>query len=1652
MSSNNNNSLEITNLDSLRDPSGIFSLIEVVGKGTYGNVYKGRHTRTGQLAAIKVMPITEEDEEEIILEINTLRKLSNHRNIATYYGAFIKKTSPQDHLWLVMEYCGAGSVTDLVKSTRGQSLKEDWIAYISREILRGLVHLHANRVIHRDIKGQNVLLTDNAEVKLVDFGVSAQLDKTFGKRNTFIGTPYWMAPEVIHCEQDSSCTYDTRSDLWSLGITAIEMAEGRPPLCEMHPMRALFLIMRNPPPRLKQSPTGSRHWSSRFHDFTNKCLTKDYTKRPNTNDLLRHDFITNLPNERQVRIQLKDHIDRHKRSRRPEEREQVYEYEGSDEDEDDAGAAAAAVALSAAAAAGCPAGAPRVVPPTVGQVSAASRPSSAIADRDQRSSVRSGDFIPPNPPITSGFNARGLANVGKGLVHNDVNRQYRRGAKSPIRNTKLMSVEEDDSSISATVEHGENTLRQNFAKLQAHERSSGVGAASILSPTSIASAHSSAQPVQSAHHFPQHFRNPKPRGSLSIRSSQPQHQPKLGVSGAGVRASVPNSGHPPSSSIMHTTEHVSEAPSTGNHQHHYPLHQHKSAMIPPNAATNVAFTESPPPPFAPPQLPSSRVVAFAPTDGGSGAPSPFRTKMLHPGPPPVPLHHQHVRIGHNGAPPSSSPSAHVHSRVSNGDVSAAPSSAIISSRNQHIVAPRFPSARSSDHAPQHIDLRKPPLDSALPQSSLSSGASAFPARGVSVSACSSSFTPPISSSSALSSRPHVSAPIIEESHPAHARSKRVPTPSSVAENADRPGNSYGASRFVGKSSKSTASHPQLTTKSQRRPNRIQELDELAAQLTHLGSVSPALNRPVTGDKGSLAIQPHVEQNGGQQSSTNLGVLTKCSLSNDFSGNELHPSPKSLPRSNSSSSDGNGMQPQVEKTNSNSVASSSSGSGSRSSGSREFQSSSCSSASTTSSFDSTCSKDLERSSAHDKSSVEPDPRRLTVVENVAFGGDKTVGSDEEVEVWDTRTPYTHESTGLESQPSVPDEEDDDDGDVVVVADDGEIGADLEETAQIKATLSVVRRGNHLIVGNGPAKHEAPNDQPVCIKQSDSFTPSSNETASVLDSGTLSSSSVHISQSRPLLSDEFTKETLSSLACIAEASGASAASKWSTALPPTSEQAEHSPKPDVPIPASKNNAFFSPAHTSVNPTGEAVARLRSQPEVSDAALDRNRTGVVSSTNALNGSPRWHGVIPRNLSNSGMKNGLQVTYPNRTDQSAASAVPWGLPGSVLHDPTRLSPATPSDANPHQSRAQVDIRLSQHSVSVIPASIPSSAIILSNVNIPAHQVTPVNPGVNAAGDEAPEIQVYKKRFSSEILCAALWGVNLLIGLEGGLSLLDRSGEGRVYTLITRRRFSQMAVLEGQNILVTISGRKHRLRVYYLSWLRSKIMKTEGCDKKNGWVNVGENLQGAVHFKIVRYENIKFLLVALRDSVGIYAWAPRPYHKFMEFKRFSELKHRPLLVDLTVEENQRLKVIYGSAEGFHAIDLDSNEVFDLYIPSTTSSQITPHCIVVLPNTAGLQLLLCYDTEGVYVDTSGKLTKNVVIQWGEVPTSVAYISTGQLLGWGLKAIEVRSAETGHLDGVFMHKREQKFKFLCERNDKVFFSNTRSGPPQVSMMTLSGIHW
>ncbi|CAM4636018.1 unnamed protein product [Lepidochelys kempii] len=210
---------------------------------------------------------------------------------------------------------------------------------------------------------------------------------------------------------------------------------------------------------------------------------------------------------------------------------------------------------------------------------------------------------------------------------------------------------------------------------------------------------------------------------------------------------------------------------------------------------------------------------------------------------------------------------------------------------------------------------------------------------------------------------------------------------------------------------------------------------------------------------------------------------------------------------------------------------------------------------------------------------------------------------------------------------------------------------------------------------------------------------------------------------------------------------------------------------------------------------------------------------------------------------------------------------------------------------------------------------------------VVNVNPTNTRPHSDTPEIRKYKKRFNSEILCAALWGVNLLVGTENGLLLLDRSGQGKVYGLISRRRFQQMAVLEGLNLLTTISGKRNKLRVYYLSWLRNKILHNDPeVEKKQGWTTVGD-MEGCVHYRVVKYERIKFLVIALKNSVEVYAWAPKPYHKFMAFKSFADLPHRPLLVELTVEEGQRLKVIYGSCAGFHAIDVDSGNNYDIYIP-----------------------------------------------------------------------------------------------------------------------------
>uniref|UniRef100_A0A8C3Y5V8 non-specific serine/threonine protein kinase n=1 Tax=Catharus ustulatus TaxID=91951 RepID=A0A8C3Y5V8_CATUS len=1022
------------------DPAGIFELVELVGNGTYGQVYKGRHVKTGQLAAIKVMDVTGDEEEEIKQEINMLKKYSHHRNIATYYGAFIKKNPPgmDDQLWLVMEFCGAGSVTDLIKNTKGNTLKEEWIAYICREILRGLSHLHQHKVIHRDIKGQNVLLTENAEVKLVDFGVSAQLDRTVGRRNTFIGTPYWMAPEVIACDENPDATYDFKSDLWSLGITAIEMAEGAPPLCDMHPMRALFLIPRNPAPRLK-----SKKWSKKFQSFIESCLVKNHSQRPTTEQLMKHPFIRDQPNERQVRIQLKDHIDRTKKKR--------------------------------------------------------GEKGSRISDTCVCSSIL-------NLP-------------------------------------------------------GESTLRRDFLRLQLANK----------------------------------------ERSEALRRQQLEQQQR--------------------ENEEHKRQLLAERQKR--------IEEQKEQRRRLEEVTGQALPEN--------NLSDAQVPLLSQTDKSAGC----------------------RLAGHL---------------------------VTVFSPGQEYKRKQLEEQRQAERLQRQLQQERDYLVSLQQQQQ----------------------------QQRQDQRPAEKKPLYHYKEGINA-SEKPAWAKEVRESRED-----GAARL-----------------------RLQGW----VWNTHTAGCAPQSGDP--GDAFSCAenTPSSVLHGDGTERVLLLRLLW-----------------------------------------------------------------------------------------------EPgDCRQLRFVWVFFFSSSFSLPS-----------------------PS------------------------LSSSCLVSLQTSGEKKRSGHAASNGFAGHI---NLPDLVQQS-----------------------------------------------------------------------------------------HSPAGT---PT-EALGRVSTHAQDMDSVPEY---GMGSSTKA--------------------------SFTPFVD-------------------TRVYQTSPTDEDEDEDEDEL-LRQEQAKL--------NEARKISVVN--------VNPTNIRPHSDTPEIRKYKKRFNSEILCAALWGVNLLVGTENGLMLLDRSGQGKVYNLINRRRFQQMDVLEGLNVLVTISGKKNKLRVYYLSWLRNRILHNDPeVEKKQGWITVGD-LEGCIHYKVVKYERIKFLVIALKNAVEIYAWAPKPYHKFMAFKSFSDLQHKPLLVDLTVEEGQRLKVIFGSHTGFHVIDVDSGNSYDIYIPSHIQGNITPHAIVILPKTDGMEMLVCYEDEGVYVNTYGRITKDVVLQWGEMPTSVAYIHSNQIMGWGEKAIEIRSVETGHLDGVFMHKRAQRLKFLCERNDKVFFASVRSGgSSQVFFMTLN----
>ncbi|XP_034740475.1 mitogen-activated protein kinase kinase kinase kinase 4 isoform X9 [Etheostoma cragini] len=1314
-------SLVDIDLASLRDPAGIFELVEVVGNGTYGQVYKGRHVKTGQLAAIKVMDVTEDEEEEIKLEINMLKKYSHHRNIATYYGAFIKKSPPghDDQLWLVMEFCGAGSITDLVKNTKGNTLKEDWIAYISREILRGLAHLHAHHVIHRDIKGQNVLLTENAEVKLVDFGVSAQLDRTVGRRNTFIGTPYWMAPEVIACDENPDATYDYRSDLWSCGITAIEMAEGAPPLCDMHPMRALFLIPRNPPPRLK-----SKKWSKKFFSFIEGCLVKNYTQRPPTEQLLKHPFIRDQPNERQVRIQLKDHIDRTKK-KRGEKDETEYEYSGSEEEEEEASEQE---------------GEPSSIVNVPGESTLRRDFIRLQQENKERSEALRRQQLLQEQQLREQeeYKRQLLAERQKRI---EQQKEQRRRLEEQQRREREMRRQQEreqrrrEQEEKRRVEEMERRRKEEEERRRAEEEK------------------------RRADREQEYIRRQleEEQRHLEILQQQLLHEQAMLLADERYRKNIQGS---------------------------------------PQAAQT-----KPQQPPVPPRSESS----YPNGNSASEAPAIHPPAMHRPVEPQVP-----VRTTSRSPVLSRRDSPHHHGNASHGS---------------HAV--HRPSASAAE--PRLLWER---VEKLVPRPTSNSGS------GGSSSS---------SSSSNSSSQPgsHCGS---GERFRARSSSKSEGSPLQRPENAG----------------KKPEERKDLV-----RPNRPADLTALAKELRAVDDVRPpnkvtdySSSSGEDSDTTDEDDDEEVDQEAGEESTS--GPEDSKAVSSRLSNGETE-SVKTMIVHDEGESDA-GSTP-------------------------------CKDSTLIVRQNSHCSLPFDLANTFPSPELIRNTSRPTVVYPSFYF--QSAGDNRKRP---SPGPGQAQTPGL-----------------------------LAGFAPSPGSVSGLGLGNHT---PSPHHHHHNHHHPPQHSDRNGFAGRIHHLPDLIQQSHHSSPSSSASNS----------PSSSSLTSPSTMSPQSPLDKLSILI--ESQSSNNMQK-------HKSSSSFTPF------------------------IDPRLLQVSTST----GSALNNVALPFDLL--GYGNDARLAEALRADPSRK--------GSVVN------------VNPVNTRPQSD---------------------------------------------TPEIRKYKKRFNSEILCAALWGVNLLVGTESGLMLLDRSGQGKVYPLINRRRFQQMDVLEGLNVLVTISGKKNKLRVYYLSWLRNKILHNDPeVEKKQGWTTVGD-LEGCVHYNVVKYERIKFLVLALKNSVEVYAWAPKPYHKFMAFKSFGDLVHKPLLVDLTVEEGQRLKVIYGSSSGFHAVDVDSGAVYDIYLPTHIQTNIQSHAIIILPNTDGIELLVCYEDEGVYVNTYGRITKDVVLQWGEMPTSVAYIRSNQIMGWGEKAIEIRSVETGHLDGVFMHKRAQRLKFLCERNDKVFFASVRSGgSSQVYFMTL-----
>ncbi|KAL6443164.1 hypothetical protein ACFW04_002836 [Cataglyphis niger] len=284
-------------LDSIQDPGKRYALKDRIGVGICGDVYEGIDQQAGnKKVAIKIQKLKPETQSLIVEEYRILRDFSGHPNLPDFYGIYRRRSAKKtehDEIWFIMEFCEGGTVSDLVRgmTISDKRMREEHIAFILKEVIKALIHLHEHNIIHRDIRANNIVLTKEGEVKLIDFGLSRTLKNELEKRHTCIGSPSWMAPEIIKADNGADSGYDNKVDVWAIGITAIELADGKAPFEDMHPTRALFQIVRNPPPTVYRPA----NWSENLNDFISECLEKNPENRPYIVEIIEHPFLSQLP-------------------------------------------------------------------------------------------------------------------------------------------------------------------------------------------------------------------------------------------------------------------------------------------------------------------------------------------------------------------------------------------------------------------------------------------------------------------------------------------------------------------------------------------------------------------------------------------------------------------------------------------------------------------------------------------------------------------------------------------------------------------------------------------------------------------------------------------------------------------------------------------------------------------------------------------------------------------------------------------------------------------------------------------------------------------------------------------------------------------------------------------------------------------------------------------------------------------------------------------------------------------------------------------------------------------------------------------------------------------------------------------------------------